>query len=85
MQYGQVWDAGELAREFEVLGFTAPYVVVKRPSDGRKGSLEFHLIMRNRYDNSDFWGEPMHVYTRAQAIADGLLVDLTAATDDRGH
>ena len=41
--------------------------------------------MRNRYDNSDFWGEPIHVYTRAQAIADGLLVDLTAATDDRGH
>jgi hypothetical protein len=24
---------------------------------------------------SDFWGEPIHVYTRAQAIADGVLVD----------
>ncbi len=22
-----------------------------------------------------FWGEPIHVYTRAQAIADGVLVD----------
>ncbi len=40
-QYGRVWDAGELAQEFEVLGFMAPYVVVKRRSDGRKGSLEF--------------------------------------------
>ena len=39
--YGQVWDAGELGREFEVLGFLAPYVVVKRRSDGRNGSLEF--------------------------------------------
>ncbi len=25
----------------------------------------------------DFWGEPIHVYTRAQAIADGVLVDVT--------
>ncbi len=24
---------------------------------------------------ADFWGEPIHVYTRAQAIADGVLVD----------
>jgi hypothetical protein len=26
---------------------------------------------------ADFWGEPIHTYTRAQAIADGLLVDAT--------
>ncbi len=41
--------------------------------------------MRNRDDSSDFWGEPIHVYTRAQALADGVLVDLTTATDDRGQ
>jgi hypothetical protein len=35
--------------------------------------------------NSEFWGEPIHSYTRAQAIADGTLVDLTTATDDQGH
>jgi hypothetical protein len=29
------------ARDFQVLGFLAPYVVVRRRSDGRKGSLEF--------------------------------------------
>lgn len=26
---------------------------------------------------NEFWGEPIHVYTRAQAIADGVLVDAT--------
>lgn len=40
-RYGQIWDAGELAQEFEVLGFMAPYVVVKRRSEECKGSLEF--------------------------------------------
>ena len=40
-RYGRVWDPQELAREFEVLGFLAPLVVVRRKSDGRKGSLEF--------------------------------------------
>ncbi len=39
--------------------------------------------MEDQPDN--FWGEPIHVYTRAQAIADGVLVDLTTATDDRGQ
>ena len=40
-QFGQVWDTQQLSRDFEVLGFMAPYVVVRRKSDGRKGSLEF--------------------------------------------
>ena len=39
--------------------------------------------VQNQDDN--FWGEPIHSYTRAQAVADGILVDLTTATDDRGH
>jgi hypothetical protein len=41
--------------------------------------------MRNRHDHSDSWGELIHIYTRAQAIADGILVDLTTATDDKGQ
>ena len=41
--------------------------------------------MESHDDNSDLWGEPIHVYTRAQAIADGILVDLTTATDDQGQ
>ena len=40
-QYGKVWDTQQLAAEFEVIGFLAPYVVVKRRSDGKKGSVEF--------------------------------------------
>jgi hypothetical protein len=40
-QYGQVWDTRELGVDFEVLGFAAPLVVVRRKSDGVKGSLEF--------------------------------------------
>lgn len=37
----ETWDTEALKRDFEVIGFQAPYVVVKRRSDGVKGSLEF--------------------------------------------
>jgi hypothetical protein len=40
-QYGRVWDTQELAEEFEVKGFLAPLVVVRRKADGVVGSLEF--------------------------------------------
>lgn len=40
-RYGQVWDTEELRRDFEVIGFMAPFVVVRRLSDGVKGSMEF--------------------------------------------
>ena len=40
-QYGQVWDTEELRRDFEVIGFAAPLVIVRRNSDRKKGSLEF--------------------------------------------
>jgi hypothetical protein len=40
-QYGQVWNTDELGRDFEVLGFAAPYVVVRRRVDGVIGSMEF--------------------------------------------
>lgn len=40
-EYGQVWDTSELARDFIVVGFMAPLVVVKRKADSVKGSLEF--------------------------------------------
>lgn len=40
-QYGQVWDMEELSREFSVEGFLAPYVVLRRKSDGVRGSMEF--------------------------------------------
>jgi hypothetical protein len=40
-QHGKVWNTEELGRDFDVTGFMAPYVVVKRKSDGVVGSLEF--------------------------------------------
>ena len=40
-QYGQVWDTCELTNEFDVIGFAAPLVVVRRKAGGVKGSLEF--------------------------------------------
>ena len=40
-KYGQVWDTNELRCDFEVLGFAAPFVVVKNRVTGKKGSLEF--------------------------------------------
>lgn len=41
VQYGRVWSTDELTQEFAVEGFLAPFVVVRRRSDGRRGSLEF--------------------------------------------
>jgi hypothetical protein len=41
LQYGQVWTTQELGRDFDVLGFAAPLVVVRRKADGVRGSLEF--------------------------------------------
>lgn len=38
---GQKWTTDEMQRDFEVIGFAAPFVVVRRRSDGVKGSLEF--------------------------------------------
>jgi hypothetical protein len=40
-QYGQVWRTDELRAEFVILGFMAPYVMVRRKSDDQRGSLEF--------------------------------------------
>lgn len=44
--YGQTWDTEELRRDFEVVGFGAPLVVVKRRSDGKMGSLFFQANPR---------------------------------------
>ena len=39
-QYGKVWSTDEMTGEFDALGFMAPYIVVRRKSDGVRGSLE---------------------------------------------
>jgi len=35
-------------------------------------------------NTADFWGEPISRYTRAQALADGVLVDATATAKECG-
>ena len=45
-QYGQIWSTQELSDHFVVIGFGAPFVVVKRKSDGKIGSLEFQSSPR---------------------------------------
>jgi hypothetical protein len=49
-EHGQVWDTDELSRDFEVTGFMAPFVVVKRKSDGVVGSLTFRHSPRLYFD-----------------------------------
>jgi hypothetical protein len=45
-EYGQVCNTEELSRDFDVIGFMAPIVVVCRKCDGVKGSLEFQRYPR---------------------------------------
>ena len=45
-KHGQVWSTDELQEEFQALGFMAPYVIVRRKSDGCRGSLLFQASPR---------------------------------------
>jgi hypothetical protein len=53
-------------------------LVVRKPhTQENKTILVFYLavlLMPENFD--DFWGEPMHSYTRKEAIEDGYLIDL---------
>ena len=40
-KHGQVWDTEQLSHDFSVTGFMAPFVVVIRMVDSKRGSLEF--------------------------------------------
>jgi hypothetical protein len=45
-RHGRVWDLRQLAADFIVVGFMAPYIVVRRKADGVVGSLEFQHLPR---------------------------------------
>jgi hypothetical protein len=45
-KHGQVWDTDELQRDFDVIGFLAPFVGVRRRADGVRGSLLFQASPR---------------------------------------
>jgi len=53
MAFGQCWDTDELGRDFEVLEFAMPLVVVRRKADGALGSLFFQQGPPRLY----FWWE----------------------------
>ena len=46
----QSWDTTQLGEDFDVVGFSAPFVVVIRKSDGKRGSLQFSHSPRK------YWG-----------------------------
>jgi hypothetical protein len=57
-QHGQVWSTDELSQDFEVVGFLAPFVMVRRQSDGVKGSLEFQHQPRFYFNFKPHEGGP---------------------------
>lgn len=44
-----LWDTDALRAEFSVEAFAAPFVVVKRKSDGATGTLQFGRVGDTRY------------------------------------
>lgn len=44
------WDSDQLRAEFDVIGFAAPFVIVRRKHDGAKGSMEFTHSPRWYFD-----------------------------------
>lgn len=54
---GQVWNTDELGRDFEVLDFAAPLVVVRRKADAAVGSLFFS------HEPRFYWGFRPHETT----------------------
>lgn len=45
-EHGQVWDTEELQRDFDVLAFAAPMVIVKEKETGVEGALLFQHTPR---------------------------------------
>jgi len=48
-EYGPVWTTEELAQEFTIIGFQAPFVVVEEKATGQKGTLVFQHMPRLYY------------------------------------
>jgi len=50
ISYNDVMTTDEVREKFEVLSFMAPFVMVKRKSDGAKGTLQFTHMPRFYFD-----------------------------------
>jgi len=48
--FGKVWNTSEVSKDFEIIGFMAPFVVAKRKSDSVKGTLTFQHNPRYYFD-----------------------------------
>lgn len=49
-KYGQVWDTNQMQEDFQALGFMAPFIIVQRHSDNKKGTLTFQGSPRYYFD-----------------------------------
>ena len=49
-EYGKVWDTSELRAEFDVEGFLAPFVILRRKSDEKRGTMLFQHMPRFYFD-----------------------------------
>ncbi len=67
-RHGQVWDTQELSWDFDVLGFMAPLVVVRRKSDGVRGSLEFQHSPRFYFGFQPEYARPPQDYPGLRAL-----------------
>lgn len=45
-EYGEVYSTNEMAEHYEITGFMAPFVVVRRLADDAKGSMMFQDMPR---------------------------------------
>ena len=48
--YNDVWDTGELQKDFVVIRFMAPFIEVKRKKDNKKGTMMFQHRPRYYFD-----------------------------------
>ena len=80
-RHGRVWDTRSLAQDFEVLAFTAPYVLVCQKSDGTLGSFEFQADPRFYFN---FEPDPQgHI---SKAVSGAIGVELTHdASEGKAH
>lgn len=58
----------------------------ERNQDNRPGGKEGHTDSGDKDDDDSaaFWGDPVYVYTRKQAIEDGVLVDVSETASEAG-
>jgi hypothetical protein len=47
---GPIWNTEAMQKDFEAIGFAAPFIVVRRRSDGQKGTLTFTHSPRVYFD-----------------------------------